>query len=850
LHIGYAPVRHSVVVPADTALTLDFTLAKSALQLPGLIVTADPGSRARGELGTASVIGREAIQNQIAASLAAVLELVPGTVLRPPGLDEVQQFSLRAVPVAPGPAPSAGSIAGPTAATLASFGTQIVLDGVPLSNNVNLQSLGPRGELTFATAAGGGVDLRRIPAATLERVEVVRGLPSSRYGDLTQGVVLVDTRAGAVNPEARIRLDARTLEATALGGRRLHAAHVATATLNVARTRLAPGFRDATASRFTAQLAHRYESGRVILDTRLDGFHVMADEPASPSYPDLASRSRDQGFRLSERIRWQRSEGSGLEWTGAFEGLRQRSFSQAPKLRGAMPFTNRLTEGTQDGKFIGGIYVARVNVDGDPRHFYSRLENSFRARWAGFDHDARAGLELRREWNEGPGYVFDIEFPPQVEFNGVNGYDRPRRFDRIPPIVTGAVYLDDRVSRVWAHRWVLAVLAGVRFDLLHRGSTWLSRPRDALIEPRLQLELAPGRRLRIRAGAGRLAKVPSLGDLFPAPQYYDVVNFNWYANNPAERRAILTTRILDRENPDLKMSRAGKAEAGWELNLGGGGQIALVGYLERIRGAVGRTLTPAFVLRDHYAVDSTTINLGRPPSVLQPPASQDTVPVLVDRPDNNLDLHAKGLELTGILPEIAPLHLRFAAQAAWSFSRLASDGPDFGTGFDEFQLNERQGRAPYWESVVQTGERLLVTSRLIHHQPRAGLVLTGTIQLLLREVRLNQAGTDTLAFAGYITRSGRLVPVPPEQRADPQYHDLRVPRLGVLDTPQKGPVDWLFNLQVTKSLPLEGRLSFYAFNAFDRLGNYGDRTTVPRLFPATRFGLEITMPLGLQWGER
>jgi len=850
IRIGYAPLRHSVVVPNEGTLTLDLGLAKSALQLPGLVVTADPASRARGELGTASVIGQEAIRNQSGASLAAVLELVPGTLLQPPGLDGVQQFGLRAVPISPGPAPSAGSASGPTASLLASFGTQIVLDGVPVSNNVNLQSLGPRGELALASASGGGIDLRRIPAATLERVEVIRGLPSSRFGDLTQGVVLVDTRAGAVNPEVLVRLDARTVEATLLGGKRMGSQTFGTANLNLARTRLAPGFQDNTGSRISAQLAHRHEGARLTLDTRLDFFQVLDDQPPSALSPDLASQSRDNGLRLSERLRWRLGERSQLDWTAAFEGVRQRSFAQSPRLRGAMPFTDRLTEGTQDGKFIGGIYVARVDVDGDPRHFYSRLESYLPTRWAGLDHELRTGLELRREWSGGPGYVFDIEFPPQVEFNGVNGYDRPRRFDAIPPLVTSAVYVDDRISRTLGNRWLLNAQGGVRLDLLHWGSTWFRAARDHAIQPRLQLELAPSRWFRVRAGAGRLAKVPSLGDLYPARQYYDLVNFNWYANDPNERRAILTTRILERQNPNLTMARADKAELGVEADLGRGGQIALVGYLDRVRRAVGVTLEPTYLIRDRYAVDSTTINQGRPPDVLQPPIASDTVPVLIDRPDNNVDLRSRGLELTAILPEIAPLRTRIAIQAAWSWSRLESNGVDFGTGFDEFQLNERRLRAPYWESVVQTGERLLVTTRLIHHQPKVGLVITGTLQLFVREARVNEAGIDTLAFAGYITRSGQLVPVPREQRTDPQYHDLRLPRLGVLDDPQRGPVDWLFSLQVSKSLPLDGRLSFYAFNAFDRLGSYGGRTTVPRLFPAARFGLEITMPLGLAWGAR
>jgi hypothetical protein len=850
IRIGFAPLRHSLVVPSQGTLTLDLTLGKSALTLPGLVVTADPVSRARGELGTASVIGQEAIRNQTAASLAGVLELVPGTVLQPPGLDGVQQFGLRAVPISPGAAPSAGSVSGPTASLLASFGTQVVLDGVPVSNNVNLQGLGPRGELTFATAAGGGIDLRRIPAATIERVEVIRGLPSSRFGDLTQGVVLVDTRAGAADPEVRVRLDARTVEATLLGGRRLGGQHFATATLNLARTRLAPGFQDNTGSRISAQLAHRSEGERLTLDTRLDFFQVLDDQPPSPLSPDLASQSRDNGLRLSERLRWRLGERSRLEWTAAFEGVRQRSFTQSPRLRGAMPFTNRLTEGTQDGKFIGGVYVARVDVNGDPRQFYSRLEGLFPNRWAGTDHELRAGLELRREWSGGPGYVFDIEFPPQVEFNGVNGYDRPRRFDAIPPLVTSALYLDDRFTYILGNRWTLSAQGGLRLDLLHWGSTWARAARDHVIQPRLQLELAPSQRFRIRAGAGRLSKVPALGDLYPAPQYYDLVNFNWYANDPAERRAILTTRILQRTNPSLTMSRADKGELGFELNLGGGSQLALVGYLDRVRRAVGVTLEPTYLLRDRYAVDSTTINQGRPPDVLQPPIASDTVPVLIDRPDNNLDLRSRGLELTAILPEIAPLRTRIAIQAAWTWSRLQSRGVDFGTGFDDFQLSERQLRAPYWASLVQTGQRLLVTTQLIHHQPKVGLVITGTLQLFVRELRENEGGTDTLAFAGYVTRSGQLVPVPREQRTDPQHQDLRVPRLGVLVEPQRGPVDWLFNLQITKSLPLDGRLSFYAFNAFDKLGNYGDRNTAPRLFPATRFGLEITMPLGLAWGER
>jgi len=131
--VAYAAARVPLTLPVDGALDRDIGMAAMALRMQQVQVTADAVGRARGELGTASVINREAIANQSASSLAGVLELVPGTPLQAPGLDNVQQFAIRSVPTTTG-----------TAERLGAFGTLIVLDGVPLSNNANLQTTGPR----------------------------------------------------------------------------------------------------------------------------------------------------------------------------------------------------------------------------------------------------------------------------------------------------------------------------------------------------------------------------------------------------------------------------------------------------------------------------------------------------------------------------------------------------------------------------------------------------------------------------------------------------------------------------------------------------------------------------------
>ena len=217
---------------------LTIRLASNPLAMNEVVVTADRNRQVGGELGTGSVIDRDAIRNLGAASLAGVLELVPGSVLQPPGLDGSQQVSLRTVPVSPAVL-SVGAAGAPrrSAQQLAAFGTQIIIDDIPVSNNANLQSLGPRAELSFSSVAGGGVDLRRIPAATLERVEVVRGIASSRYGDLTSGVVLVETRAGRMTPDLQLQSDPQTVEASSVGGVAIGSAQTVSAAVDATRTR-------------------------------------------------------------------------------------------------------------------------------------------------------------------------------------------------------------------------------------------------------------------------------------------------------------------------------------------------------------------------------------------------------------------------------------------------------------------------------------------------------------------------------------------------------------------------------------------------------------------------------------
>ncbi len=859
--LGYAPARTPVTVPASGSRTVDIIIATSALQLDQLIVTADRSGRAKGELGTASVINRDAIANQIASSLQGILELVPGVPLQPPGLDASAQFSLRALATL-GTA-GTGGVSGPGAADIGASGTLIVLDGVPLSNNANLQTVGVRGEtVPPASTAGGGIDLRRIPATTLERVEVIRGIPSARWGDLTQGAIIVDTRAAATAPEFAARFDPRTFEGNLVGGRAFQDERQAfTATGNIAQTSSARTLSSNTTTRGAGQLAHRMRLGvaegdrrgpdgrsplaRLTLDTRLDWWQLKYSSPERIDVqPGRNSFQDDHGLRLGERARLALAGGT-MELTAAYDAQSQSTRETRLIGRPTTPFTDRLTEGRNIGTYVEGTYSGAYELLGAPRLLYSRLEWERATRSnAGRIAQIRLGTELRREWNGGDGYIFSIARPPQVStFNGTTGYDRPRRFDVIPAFATSGLYADTRLS-VRRGQMTAEVQPGVRLETLHDGEWWTSGARSSMLQPRLTAQLSPRPWLRFRGGAGAVSKSPTIAQMNPALQYYDLVNVNRFTPDPRERLAVVTTFIKDPTNPALGLSRAAKRELGLELDGGARrGSVNLTWFDDRVRGAVTLRRDPQPLLRARYALADTGRGTGQPGRIVDPPIAREPVPVFLDRYVNSGRLDSRGLEFIVAFPVIPALRTRLELSGATIETRFATDDRDFGpaTRLNDFQVDTIIKRVAYFEGTSTRSKQSILTWRLVHHQPDLGLVITTTVQQRLGFERQILSRTDSLAFVGYINRAGTLVPVPESDKLQAQFADLRRLRPATSGSLSRQPDDWVMSLQVAKSLGRNGRLSFYVFNALDKFVTFGSGGSA-RALPSTRFGAELTVP--------
>ena len=183
--VGKLPI--DTLVNVSRNMKLDFTLKNEDFKLEEVVVTATNSQAGK---STASNISRQAMDHLQATSLNDLLALMPGGISQNSDLSSSQQINIRQI---------ASNSSGEQA--LNALGTAIIRDGAPVSNNSNLSAMNPTvsggaSALGGGASPSGGVDVRSISTENIESVEIIRGIPSVEYGDLTSGAVIVNTKAG------------------------------------------------------------------------------------------------------------------------------------------------------------------------------------------------------------------------------------------------------------------------------------------------------------------------------------------------------------------------------------------------------------------------------------------------------------------------------------------------------------------------------------------------------------------------------------------------------------------------------------------------------------------------------
>lgn len=750
---------------------------------------------------TASTISKTAIEHLQATSLADVMQLLPGGIATNPSLNSVSKVSIRQV----------------NTDNVGSLGTSLIVNGAPVSNNANLQASNTStagANASFATTTGAGVDFRQVSADNIESIEVIRGIPSVEYGDLTSGAVIVKTKAGREPFQVKVRINPTLTQLWMGKGMGLgEKKGTLNADLDYTYSVSDQRYNYTSYNRLTASLlySNRFFDERPLHTTTHLSYGMNIDHRRTDPNDVFMTerRAQDLGFRFSTNGKWNAGMrfSKVLSYTVSANYSVQKGFQQELITSYVYPLSYAMKDTMVVGEYLPSTYLSKLWIDGWPLNIFVKVTNSFFGRTGGLNHRVLAGIEWKYDGNDGKGKTYDLSRPPRM-MSG-NGF-RPRSFAEIPALTQLSFYLEDNIYTRFLDRDAYVQL-GLRYDNV-QPSGIIGTRFGTIISPRVNASYQVCPDLSVRAGYGITAKAPTLLYLYPQNAYYDLVNLNYFAENPAERLTLITTKVFNTENPDLKLSYNTKKEAGFDWKPGGK-RISVTAFHERTTNGYGFSSTigstlPMPVLR--YGVAETPA--GRPPSVNPVPVRTDTLMTDYMVPVNDRLNVNTGVEFDLDMGLFSSIRTSFVLNGAWMKSESSSLNPYVTKLTTSGAESRRVGIFPSGRGTEH--QRFNTTLRAIHHIPQVSLVFTFALQTIwLQQDRYINYESRA---EGYIDRStGEVARLTGEERnnlspvRDGDIYMIILPQYYVTE---KWKPLWLLNLRLTKSIGRYAGFSFFANN--------------------------------------
>ena len=563
-------------------------LAEDNLTLESVVVTAQEKENTA---TTSRMIDKTAIDHVQMMNVTDISSLLPGGVTSNPELTADQQFNIRA----------GGH--GTVERGSASFGTAVEVDGVRLSNNASF------GEFSSTGSGAKGVNTNNIASSNVESIEVITGVPSVEYGDMTSGVVKINTRKGKTPLIITASTNPRTKQVSASKGfslgdtRRGASAGVINANIEYTKAisdRMSP-YTGYDRKQLSLIYSNTFDRG-AFTDTplqfsfgvtgNLGGRNTSADPD---TFLDTFSNKKDNSLRGNISFNWLLSK----RWITNLE------------LNASLVYSDRLSRirtnyssssgtvsmhGREEGYFIAesyetnpyaaiimiprGYWFNTMCIDDRPLNYKVALKANWARQWGPVNNKVKAGADWSGDGNFGTGqYSEDFATAPSF---------REYRYDLLPFMNNLAVYVEDNIMIPFGESR-LNIIAGLRNDnTFVKGSVY---DKTSTLSPRFNLKYTvfspKGRRgktireLSFRASYGLAVKLPSFSVLFPAPSYRDIPAFvPVTASDGSYYPAYYISPRRMQYNPELKWQRSRQSEIGMEIDIDGY-RLSLAAYYNR-----------------------------------------------------------------------------------------------------------------------------------------------------------------------------------------------------------------------------------------------------------------------------
>ena len=860
--VGKLPI--DTLVNVSRNMKLDFTLKNEDFKLEEVVVTATNSQAGK---STASNISRQAMDHLQATSLNDLLALMPGGISQNSDLSSSQQINIRQI---------ASNSSGEQA--LNALGTAIIRDGAPVSNNSNLSAMNPTvsggaSALGGGASPSGGVDVRSISTENIESVEIIRGIPSVEYGDLTSGAVIVNTKAGREPLRVKAKANPNVYQVSMGTGYELGKDKGAVnVSADYAYNTSDPKATYQHYQRATGKVmySNAFFNHKLRSNTSFDFIYGKDTREKNPDdeSTQTTSEGQDVGFRLNTNGTWSINKGwlQNIRYVLSGSYTDKQSFYETAYGSASAPYSMTTTDGailsnfagqhifdaegnqitnfgSEDAKnyavFLPSSYIGHYEIDSREVNAFGKLTATLFKQSGKVNNRILLGADFKTDGNVGKGKTFDPTAPPLRSNSNKNSSYRPRPYKDIPFIHQFGLFVEENFTWSMGER-DLRIQAGMRFDHASKvGSTWSPRFNASF-------DLIP-RALTLSGGYGITAKMPTLLYLYPEKAYFEYVNINELANESIpenERLFMTTTKVYDTENRNLKVSKNHKAEIGLRLNVGKV-SASVTAFQERLKN--GYSLDYTFDTFNTFMYNEYTRNANGDLILAS------SLPVLNSfyTPTNNLNVETQGLEFDINIGRLEAIRTAFQLNGAWMRTKSWSDSYHF---YDNSgtSASSRKPVAIYEAGTSKSyRQQFATTLRATHNLPQIGFVVTLTAQAVWNQANWKTFGNDTIPV-GYISLNNEVTLFPEgkytsteQVKADGFDYLLQNPNHSHAIKESYNPY-FCFNMNVTKEISDMLRVSFFAnnmFRSYPRMESKRNPGTYTQLNNRFFFGLELSLTL-------
>ena len=451
-YLGYDSTEKEIKVVGNTSDI--FYLKPSNMALNEVVVTASESKRAT----SASIVDRTAMKHLQPSSFSDLMELVPGGKSADPQMGQANLIRIRET--------------GKTE-DISSLGVGFYIDGIFQNTDANLQYMPSSTSAVNATSTmSKGVDMRTIPTDNIEKVEIIRGIPSVAYGNVANGAVIIQRKTSESPLSARFKAD-KTSKLFSVGkGFRLdgNGRYVLNTDLSYLDSKIDPRN---SVKNYTRLTASARLDGKWLWNERNIHWNLSTDYTGSF---DDAKRDKDatvkedsyksdfSSFKMAGKWNlkfsnhsWIREIHAATSVSWQWEKMRE---TKSVSLNRPAAIATQTETGESDGIYLPYNYVAQMEIDGKPLYVTVSARTHLAFPLGGLQNRMNLGVEWNYQKNLGKGQVFDVTRPISEGLS-----TRPRRFKDIPGLQPFAFYAEE-VLNLPVKRHKLAFTAGIRLQSL------------------------------------------------------------------------------------------------------------------------------------------------------------------------------------------------------------------------------------------------------------------------------------------------------------------------------------------------------------------------------------------------